>query len=186
MKDMVFYDESGGGVTFSGGEPLMQQEFLEVMLRGCRDAGIRTAVDTSGHAQWEDFERILPWTDLFLYDLKLMDDAEHLVHVGVHNTRIQDNLTMLDRLDANIVVRVPLIPGVTDTHSNLDEIGVFVRGLINVREVHLLPYNPIGESKHDRLHGRHRYGPHQTQPDEVLEDMKNRVASAGVTVRIGG
>lgn len=185
-KDMVFYDESGGGVTFSGGEPLMQAGFLEALLKGSKASGIRTAVDTSGHARWEDFERILPWVNLFLFDLKLMDDASHKALVGVSNARIQENLISLDGLGARVIVRVPLIPGITDSAENLDQIAVFVRGLDSINEVHLLPYNPIGESKHERLKMTNGVGRHQTQSDEDLEDMKSRLTSADVQAKIGG
>ena len=185
-KDLVFYRESGGGVTFSGGEPLNQPEFLEAMLAACRERGIHTAVDTSGHARWEDFERVLPWTDLFLYDLKLMDDAAHRRHIGVTNRIIHQNLIRLHDHGAQIHIRVPLIPGITDTQENLDEIAAYVDGLEHVAAINLLPYNPMGEGKYGRLESTNGTPAFQTQSKEALEGMKERLATRRAEVIIGG
>lgn len=185
-KDIVFYEESGGGVTFSGGEPLNHADFLESALKGCRERGIHTAIDTAGHARWDDFERILPWVDLFLYDLKLMDDLKHREHVGVTNRVIHRNLTRLHDLGANIHIRVPLIPGMTDTDDNLDQIKDFVGRLDHIKKVHLLPYNPMGEGKRQRLRNTNGVHALQTQSEEALDGMKGRFTSLGVNVTIGG
>ena len=185
-KDVVFYQESGGGVTFSGGEPLNQPRFLATMLERCRDRGIHTAVDTSGHARWEDFERILSWTDLFLYDLKLVDDTAHRRHIGVTNRIIHDNLTRLHDHGARIHIRVPLIPGITDTADNLDKIGEVVDRLEGVEVVNLLPYNRMGEGKYNRLESTNGNPGFETQSREALEAMRRRLDAVRADVTIGG
>ncbi|MFO7890106.1 MAG: glycyl-radical enzyme activating protein, partial [bacterium] len=124
-KDIIFYDESGGGVTFSGGEPLFQPDFLHQLLFKCKKEDIHTAVDTCGYASREVVERIIPLTDLFLFDLKLMDDQEHKKYTGVDFQPIKDNLIFLSNQNSVISIRIPVIPGITDTKVNLDKMIQF-------------------------------------------------------------
>ena len=185
-KDVVFYDESGGGVTFSGGEPLQQPHFLRALLEASRERVIHTAVDTSGFVPWPHLESICERVDLFLYDLKLMDDEAHRHYVGVSNDLIKENLRRLHDRGASIILRIPLIPGITDTEANLAQLTPFIAGLPGIRAVHLLPYNPIGEEKYERLDKPNPLDRLQTQPDEVLAAIRDSVASLPTEVKIGG
>lgn len=150
-RDTVFYDASGGGVTFSGGEPLLQHEFLLSLLVGCRDRAIHTAVDTSGYAAPAVLAAVAETTDLFLYDLKLLDDERHRHFTGVSNRLILENLRRLVAWGKRVVVRVPLIPGVNDDEANVGGIGSFVASVGGVSEVHVLPYHEAGMVKYERL-----------------------------------
>lgn len=185
-KDVVFYDQSGGGVTFSGGEPLMQPRFLETLLRGCRERSIHTAVDTSGHAEWTVFESIMDSTDLFLFDVKLADETEHRSRTGVGSERIRENLKKLHDAGANVIIRIPLIPSVTDTESNLMGIRALLDPLTNIKDVHLLPYNTISTDKYRRLGKPHPIGQLQKQSPEQLTAMEAFFAGSGLAVKIGG
>jgi len=155
-RDTVYYRNSGGGVTFSGGEALGQPEFLTACLARCRQEGIHTAVDTSGFAQWAVFEKILPYTDLFLYDLKQMDSRKHEEMTGVGNAIILENLKRIDGAGKPTWVRVPLVPGHNDSIENLTQIAEFTKSLTNLEKVSLLPYNGAAGVKYSFV-GR-KYG----------------------------
>jgi len=143
-----FFEHSGGGVTLSGGEVTMQAEFAEAVLRGCREAGVHTAIETCGACAWETLERLVKHSDLVLYDLKLMDDAEHRRWTGASNRQILDNARRL--AGANVEVRVPLIPGITDTDENVRAIAAFAVD-VGLRRVALLPYNASAGAKYEWL-----------------------------------
>ena len=149
--DTVFYEQSGGGVTFTGGEPLAQPRFLLALLSACRERGIFTAVDTSGFAPWPVFDEIRPPVNLFLYDLKLMNEARHIQWTGVSNGIILSNLRRLSELGHKIMVRIPVIPGVNDDEDNLRATGGFLAALPHVPPVELLPYHNIAEAKYAGL-----------------------------------
>lgn len=150
-RDVLFFDQSGGGVTLSGGEPLAQAESSLAILEACRARRIHTAVDTSGYGPAEVVEAMAKVTDLFLYDLKVMDSARHEAETGVANDQILANARLLDALGARMWVRVPLIPGINDDLENLAAIGRFVRDLRSVEAVQVLPYHRAGEAKIERL-----------------------------------
>lgn len=150
-KDTIFYEESGGGVTFSGGEPMNQIEFLEEMFRLCKKNKISTAVDTSGYVPFDYFDKIYDLVDLFLYDLKLMDDNLHQKYTGVSNKLILDNLIKLAETRNKIIIRIPIIPDITDSKENLDDIANFLVSLENITDICLLPYNKLGEDKRERF-----------------------------------
>ena len=139
-KDLIFYDQSGGGVTFSGGEPLMQPEFLAYLLKECKTRDIHTTVDTSGYGNWEILSGISGMTDLFLYDIKHMDDAVHTKTVGVSNRAILENLIKLARVHNNIIIRFPLVPGINDDQANISSMARFISS-VGIREVNILPYH---------------------------------------------
>lgn len=151
LKDEVFYRTSGGGVTLSGGEPLMQADFAAAVLRAAREAGIHTAVETCGHAPWPAVEKLLPWTNLFLYDVKQMDSDLHRQYTGVDNRLILANLEKLCRLGANVVVRTPVIPGYNDGAENFLALAAFLHALSHPVPVEILPYNDLAGSKYPRL-----------------------------------
>ncbi len=181
-KDTLFYDESGGGVTFSGGEPLMQTDFLQEMLRKCKKQTLHTAVDTSGYAPYTDFEKINDYVDLYLYDLKLMDDVNHVKYAGYSNHTILENLEKLARADKKIWLRIPLIPGITDTDRNLKEIIDYLIEIKKITDVQLLAYNRMGESKYPRLNKENRLGKKETQSREQLDAIQSKFCSAGFTL----
>ena len=151
LKDKAFYDASGGGVTFSGGECMLHVDFLEEILRLCKENGIHTAVDTAGHVPFESFARIRPYTDLFLYDVKCMDNEKHKKFVGVSNDRILGNLTKLFSAGARILIRIPVIPSVNDSEEEMQAIAAFLRSVGNPFGVELLPYHRMGEHKYKAL-----------------------------------
>ena len=149
-RDEPFYRKSGGGVTVSGGEPMAQADFTAAILKACRELGYSTAVETSGFCDWEEFEKIIGLTDLFLYDLKHMDSQKHLRFIGQENSRILENLTRLRRLSLNIIVRLPLVPGFNGDRDSLTAVADFSRNL-GITEIHILPYHRLGRSKYSRL-----------------------------------
>jgi len=185
MKDEIFYDQSGGGVTFSGGEPMMQAEFLSVLLEKCRNLGIHTAVDTSGYAPIEDYQRIYNLVDLFLYDLKIIDDDSHIKYTGVSNKLIHSNLAELASAGDKAIIRIPLIPEITDTDENLEATVNFLRPFDSIRHICLLPYNAFGEDKIKRYSLDDRPYHWQTYDDETISLIKDKLSSSGYNVTIG-
>jgi pyruvate formate lyase activating enzyme len=150
-RDLPFFEDSGGGITFSGGEPLFQPRFLRDMLTLCRERGINTCVDTCGYCDWEELEETAALTDCFLYDLKLMDDVAHVEYTGVSNAPVLDNLGRLCDIHRDVVVRMALIPGRTDSGENRTAIEAFVHGLPGSRRIELLPYHDTWRGKLYRL-----------------------------------
>ena len=151
VKDKSFYEASGGGVTFSGGECMLQVDFLCEILKLCRENGIHTAVDTAGYVPWEGFERVMPLSDMFIYDVKAYTDELHREGVGVSNKLILDNLTKLSKnFKGEILVRTPVMPGYNGTDEEMGKIAAFVKGL-GITNVELMPYHKMGEHKYDAL-----------------------------------
>ncbi len=185
-KDQLFYDESGGGATFSGGEPLIQHEFLTEILSECKTAGIHTAVDTSGYAGRKLFARIYDLTDIFLFDLKIIDEELHRKFTGVSNKLILDNLRSLAEKGNKVIIRIPLIPGITDTEKNLSDLSDFLMNLDNIRKVDLLPYNEVAESKYKRFNKPSRLGSLKAQDDAKLNEIKNYFGDARFDVSLRG
>jgi pyruvate formate lyase activating enzyme len=185
-KDIAFYDESGGGVTFSGGEPLLQRDFLLALLQACREKEIHTAVDTSGFASWQTFDRIRPYVDLFLYDLKLMDDARHQKFTGVSNELILQNLQMLSQGGHNIILRVPIIPGINDDDEHIRRIGAFAVALPQLNQVDILPYHHIGADKYQRLHKAYELPEIQSPSAERMSEIAHVLQGFNLQVKIGG
>jgi pyruvate formate lyase activating enzyme len=186
QKDIPFYDTSGGGVTFSGGEPLMQAEFLIEMLKLCGNEHIHRAVDTSGYAGNQALMAVAGHTDLFLYDLKMMDSDKHEKYTGVSNHLIIDNLRHLARQGIDLIIRIPLIPGVNDDVDNLDRTGSFLNRLPGVKKVHILPYHDLQKSKNTRFKMPYS-NDHLTLPTrDMLLNAKKRLENFGLEVAIGG
>jgi len=185
-KDVIFYDESGGGVTFSGGEPLVQIEFLTQALKACRDNHINTTVDTCGFLPTSSLSQIYRTTDLFLYDFKLFDDELHKKYTGVSNKLILENLEYLNSVNATINVRIPLIPNITDTEENLSAISNYLLELNNVVRIDLLPYNKLAEDKYSRLNQKSKLGKLNTQSIDKLKVIKELVQSFGLNAELNG
>lgn len=185
LRDEVFFDESGGGVTVSGGEPLAQAEFLSELLGYIKARGVRTAVDTCGYAQRADLERVLPLTDLFLYDLKCADSERHRALTGVGNERILENLRFLSESGANIWGRMPIIPGLNDEPETvLDGLRVFARA--GVERVHLIPYHGAGQYKYDRLGEKYTLGETRAPEADKMEAYRRMAGSLSLKIMIGG
>ena len=152
LKDQVFYETSGGGVTFSGGEPMMQVDFLCQVLPRCREAGVHVALDTCGAVAWESYERVLPWVNLALYDLKIMDANRHRAATGIPNDTILENARRLAARGVPMWIRTPVIPGYTDDHDNILAIARFIsEALPTVQRWDLLAYTNLGQPKYHRL-----------------------------------
>jgi pyruvate formate lyase activating enzyme len=147
LPDMDFYNNSVGGVTLSGGEPLLQVEFIAKLLRSCKEAGIHTAVDTSGYVSWHAFEQVLQDTDLFLYDIKHMESELHERYTGVPNRLILENLKNLGMHDKAVEIRIPIIPGINNSYDNLNRTAEFLKEITSVKTVRLLKYHSMARSK---------------------------------------
>lgn len=150
-KDRVFYDNSGGGVTFSGGEPLFQSDFLAECLILCRNAGLHTVVDSSCYARPEIIEQISPLADMFLCDIKHFDSKAHKKYTGVDNRQILANIRRISELGLPIIIRIPMIPGINDDIDNLKAIRAFASELDSVLEIEYLPYNSGGAGKREMI-----------------------------------
>ena len=146
-SDASFFRLSGGGVTFSGGEPLVQIDFLQKIIEKCYHRNISTAIETCGHIPWENFEKVLKYVDYILYDIKHMDSKKHEELTGVTNKLILQNAKKLAERKTNLIFRVPLIPGCTDDEKNMNSIGELTKSL-SIKELHLLPYHRLGKNKY--------------------------------------
>ena len=185
-KDRVFFEESGGGVTFSGGEPLLQTPFLLAALDACRKAGFRSAVDTSGFAPQDRLLAVAARTDLFLYDLKFLDDAKHLEYTGVSNASILENLRALSRAHDNIWIRIPVIPGLNDSPGEMEALARFIVSSPGVRQVNLLPYHQTGLPKLERLGRSSRLAKTASPSPEHMAGLAAIFQASGLNVKIGG
>lgn len=163
LKDKAYYENSDGGITCSGGECMLQPDLLAELLKRCKEAGIHTAVDTAGHVPFSHFEKVLPYTDLFLYDIKHMDTAKHKEYVGVGNERILENLQKLMESAATIWIRIPVIPGFNDSIEHMQQVKSFLDRSGKTEKVELLPYHAMGKSKYAALgQTTHRF----SEPDK--------------------
>jgi len=187
LRDIHFYEESGGGVTFSGGEPLMQPAELEQLLKASKMHGLHTIVDTSGYASWEQFEKIRSLTDLFLFDLKHMDPGFHKEYTGVDNGPILSNADQLLDKGATVIFRIPVIPGVNTIDSEVEGMVRFLKKRAEkMTEVHLLPYHRIARGKYQRLKMEQHLAD-VAEPDEVLmSHLKEEFKHTGLEVIVGG
>lgn len=186
QKDQLYYEESGGGVTISGGEPLMQPEFLIDLLRVCGNLGIHRAIDTSGLAEEQLLLKVADETELFLYDLKHTDPAKHIEFTGVSNERILSNLMLLAESNVSISVRVPLVSGFNDDDENLHKTAVFVRSLPQKCGISLLPFHKSAEEKHRRFGMIYNLQNGGEVTEARVEEISEIFASYGFAVRIGG
>jgi pyruvate formate lyase activating enzyme len=186
-RDVLFFDESGGGVTFSGGEPLLQPEFLRALLFHCQKSGIHTAVDTSGYATYDIIDRIIDMVDLFLYDVKFVDPGLHKKYTGKDNRLILSNLKEIDRLSRSTIIRFPVVPGITDTKKNVTQVSQFLSTLKNTREIAFLPYHNLAANKYQRLNIENRMKPtSELFPEQSLAGITRHFESLGFRVNRGG
>ena len=169
IKDKAFYENSSGGVTFSGGECMLQMDFLIKILKQCKENGIHTAVDTAGHIPFQSFEKILPYTDLFLYDIKILDSQKHKKYTGVGNELILENLKKLFKSKAKIWIRIPIISDINDSVEEMQKIKDFLDENGKPEKIELLPYHAMGENKYAAIE---KEAQRFTPPDN---DMLNKL-----------
>jgi len=184
LKDKPFYDNSGGGVTLSGGEPLLQADFCADILARSKASGIHTALDTAASVPWAAFEKALPHTDLVLLDLKIMDSARHRTATGVGNELILANARRLAETELPLVVRVPIVPGYTDDEANVAAIADFVRGFPRLDYVELLPYHRFAEAKYRRLEREYPLNGAEPPLAERLDALAAVAAARGLRVKV--
>jgi pyruvate formate lyase activating enzyme len=185
-KDIAFFDESGGGVTFSGGEALLQRDFLLELLKACKEKGIHTAVDTSGFATWAVIESVRPFVDLFLYDLKSVDDRVHRAYTGVSNQLILANLRRLSELDHAILLRMPLIPGINDGDEAIQAAGQLAESLPHLLGFEILPYHQAGVEKYRRLDKEYNLAGLVPPAAERIESIAQALREYQLNVHVGG
>jgi len=185
-KDVLFYDESGGGVTFSGGEPLVQADFLTALLIACGTRGIHRAVDTTGYTDTATLMKIADRTDLFLFDLKFMDPEKHRHQTGVSNEQILKNLQTLAERKIPIIIRLPLIPGVNDDADNLSRTGRFAANLDGVRQIDILPYHRAAAGKYVKMNETDPAGGISVPDAEQVQAAIECLEGFGLQVNVGG
>lgn len=183
-RETPFHDQSGGGVTFSGGEPLMQQRFLLALLRACRERDIHTVLDTCGYTTWETLDSIRGYVDLFLYDLKLMNDERHVQYTGVSNQPILENLKQLTGHRHPVYVRIPLIPGVNDDEENLRQSAKFLALLPSVTGVELMGYHDIAAAKYEALGMAYRLNETKPPTAKHMQQAGRILEGYGLKVKI--
>ena len=153
LRDRSYYEKSGGGVTVSGGEPLLQADFVAELFRACRQESVHTCCETTCFAEWEDIGKILPWTDLIISDIKHMDSETHRIHTGVGNEKILENLRRLAEERREMILRIPVIPGFNDSMENMEASADFILQDLKgrVRTLQLLSFMRLGEEKYASL-----------------------------------
>lgn len=179
------YGNPDGGVTFSGGEPLLQHSFLKEALAECKSHYIHTAVETSGYSSKSVLEEILPHVDLFLYDLKLFDPDVSRKYTGVSSMPMRTNLKLISESGKDIILRFPVIPGITDTEDNVEGWAGFIKELNGIKEIDLMPYHDV-EEKYVRLGKEYRMTVHNRPTTESLARIKEEFEKIGMKVKIGG
>lgn len=185
LKDRVFYEQSGGGVTLSGGEPLLQHDFSLYILKQLNHEGIHTAIETCGYCQWEDFLPILNHTDLVLFDLKHLDFELHKNYTGVNNDLILNNLKNILQMEKKIVVRFPLIPGFNDDTKNIDAMVAFLKNN-RLSHLHIMPFHQMGQEKWYSLKKNYACETVIPPSEETITKIVKQMRSAGIIVNVGG
>jgi len=184
LRDRIFYEISGGGVTLSGGEPIMQRDFSQAILEQCKSEGLHTAVETAANYQWSDLEMLLPMIDLVMMDIKHMDPNKHRMVTSVSNKRILDNAQRLAQTGKPLIIRVPVVPTVNDTPEEIEAIAKFVRDFPNLRYLELLPFHRLGESKYRSLGLIYPAGNLKTPTREKMTELAMKASEIGVKVKI--
>jgi pyruvate formate lyase activating enzyme len=185
-KDIVFYKHSGGGVTLSGGEPLLNPDFNKKLLRALKEEDISVGVDACGHVPWASIEEILPYIDFFLWDIKHMDSKKHRELTGVPNELILNNARSVSERNIPLYIRIPVIPGYNDSEDNIRATCEFVRGLSSVVEVDLLPFHHLGKVRYESLNRVYPIANIPLIPVNVLQNMEQLVESYGLRACIVG
>ncbi|MBQ9692189.1 MAG: glycyl-radical enzyme activating protein [Clostridia bacterium] len=177
MKDKAFYDNSGGGVTLSGGDPLLTPDFTLELLKAAKENGLHTCIETCGHAKWEDVQKLIPYVDIFLWDVKETDPVRHKEFTGVSNERILANLRVLSENGAKMILRCPLIPGYNARREHLEAIGELAQALDGVLQVEVEPYHPLGASKSEDIGKEYPLPDISFQKDETVKEWIEIISS---------
>jgi len=187
-KERIFINNSKGGITFSGGEPMLQTGFLSEALKACKANGYHTAVDTSGHSSIDNFKKIIPFTDLFLFDIKHLNDNLHFEYTGVSNMLILENLRLLLSCDRDIMIRIPVIPGINDDNDHMENLREFIinNKNENLKKINLLPYHKTGSSKYRKFNIPYRMGDVQQPSRQRMNELKDFFSETGIKVKVGG
>nr|WP_321456948.1 glycyl-radical enzyme activating protein [uncultured Cohaesibacter sp.] len=185
-KDATHYRRSGGGVTLSGGEPLMQSDFSRELLKACHEQGWNTAMETTAFTTPEIIADVMPHVDNVLLDIKAIDPAVHLANTGVDNRIILENAIRTAMIGNSVVVRVPVVPGVNDTEKAISDIGNFAKMLPGVETVHLLGYHSYGENKYELLNKPYPMGDIPDLPKDALPPLVKVIENLGLNCVVGG
>jgi len=185
-KDVPFFDTSGGGVTFSGGEPLMQAEFLLEMLKACGKEDIHRALDTTGYTDLDTLKLVARHTDLFLFDLKFIDLKKHRHYTGVSNEHILKNLETLAQNNSRVIIRIPLIPGINDDDDNINRTVSYLDHLPQIESVHILPYHDFQKSKYDTFSMNYKARDVNPPSPARVEEIRKQLAGTGLNIEVGG
>jgi pyruvate formate lyase activating enzyme len=185
-KDRTFYDESGGGVTFSGGEPFQQPIFLNQLLTQCKKRDIHTTVNTCGHTKYETINKMRSKIDLFLYDIKKMNPEKHAKYTGASNTQILNNLKNLANNGSTIMINFPIIPTINDDNKNIEDTAKLISSLPNIERVNILPYHKAGIEKYRSLGKPYKLNKIQPPSNQKIQTIKKKIEAAGIKVEIGG
>ncbi len=183
MKDVDYYQNSGGGLTISGGEPLLQKEFVKTIFERTKALGIHNALDTAANANWADIEDVLSSVDLVLLDLKTMNPALHRKTTGGSNARILQNAAKLSQRDTDIIVRIPIIPGINDTEENMDQTAAFLKNFQRLVYVELLLYHDLGIEKYTSLGQKNTHATFETPSNEKMEELTRRFREHNIQVK---
>ena len=184
-KDVSFYKQSGGGITFSGGEALTQIDFLYELAKACKSQSIHTCIETSGYSSWDNLKRILPFMDLFLFDIKTIDDESHKKNTGASNKLILSNFRKLIKSNANVCVRIPIIPGFNDSEGNIANTIGFLKKHGNTCPVSLLPYHTLGVAKYKKLDMDYKVADVPTPSLESINIIAEKFRKSGFYTTIG-
>jgi len=185
-KERIFIDQSGGGVTFSGGEPFHQAEFLMSALQECKNRSIHTAIDTSGFTTEKLIRQAAGIANMFLYDLKFIDEEEHIKYTGVSNKQIIRNLRILSELNSNIFIRIPVITGINDNPQQIDKLIGLLKQLPGINNVDLLPYHYYARNKYQKFNRINKLKGIEKPSESHLDNLKSQFENAGFKVKIGG
>ncbi len=186
LQDRPYYNRSGGGVTLSGGESLLQPDFAVALLQACKDNGVNTAIETTGFANADVIKRFLPYLDTVLMDIKHINSDKHKEFTSQPNDRILENAKLIASEANKLVIRVPVIPTFNDTVAEIAEIAAFAASLPNVNEMHLLPYHNMGRDKYTGLGREYGMGDLKSPTNELMEVLKQTAEQFGLKVQIGG
>lgn len=184
-KDSVYYSQSGGGITLSGGETLLQPDFAAELLKACKQEGWNTAIETANFANRNALEKVMPYADLFLADLKIFDSEKHKYYTGQSNEKIIENIKYIAQSDKKIIIRIPIIPSVNDDVENMYNTVKFANS-IGIKEINLLPYHRLGINKYSYLGYDYSLNEILPPPKEKMQELKRIVENAGIKCKIGG
>ena len=186
LSDMPYYRRSGGGVTLSGGEVLAQADFAAELLKACKEAGLHTAIESSANAPFSDIEKLLPYLDLYLMDIKHMDSKKHKEYTGAPNERILENAKLIAKSRVELIIRTPVIPTFNDSDVDIRAIASFARELDGVREYHLLPYHRLGADKYRGLGRTYSMSEIEPPAKEKMQHLLSVAETSGLYCQIGG